>query len=388
MKARDILSIGRVLRRVVFELDRIGDLLWKAWRKLRGPLRHAQLVTYRSYGTREQLVVRGRVLTNRPFRPSQTDSEWRNAWYMLQRWATRVIPGTPVRTRWAGQEVSSATDQDGHFRIEIPTGGRLPENASWHEVIVDLPAFPNTPAAPAKVLVPRPQAQFGVISDIDDTIIFSAATNIFRLARITLLGTAYSRLPFKGVAAFYRGLEKGTTGSPINPFFFVSSSPWNLYDVLRDLFEHRSIPAGPLLLQDFGIDATKFIHRGHREHKLTEIRDVFDRYPQLPFLLIGDSGQEDPEIYREIVGLYPERVLAVYIRDVTDSPERDEAVRKLAAELASAGCHLLLAGNTAAAAEDALQHGWLTPGVLDEIRAEKVSEPPASPIEEALNQQT
>jgi phosphatidate phosphatase APP1 len=307
---------------------------------------------------------------------------------MLQRWMTRKVPGTPVRACWAGQEYTATTDDDGYFRLEIPTGGRLPTDTGWHDVTVELPSFPNTPAATAKVLVPLPQAQFGVISDIDDTIIFSAATNFLRLAKITLLGTAYSRLPFKGVAAFYRGLEKGTAGLPVNPFFFVSSSPWNLYDVLRDLFEYRRIPAGPLLLQDYGIDATKFIHLGHREHKLAEIREVFDRYTRLPFLLIGDSGQEDPEIYREIVGLYPERVLAVYIRDVSKSPERADAVLKLAAEIERAGCRLLLAPETDAAAEDALQHGWLAPGVLEEIRTEKASEEPAGALEEALNQQT
>jgi phosphatidate phosphatase APP1 len=328
------------------------------------------------------------VLTNRPLRPSATDSQWRNLLNMLQRWMSREIPGARVQAHWGGQDFTGSTDDEGYFRIEIPTEGRLPADTSWHDVALHLPAFPNAPTAVAKVLVPLPQAQFGIISDIDDTVIFTAATNYLRMARIVLLGSAYSRLPFKGVAAFYRGLEKGSAGAPVNPFFYVSSSPWNLYDVLRDLFEYRSIPAGPLLLQDFGIDATKFIHLSHHEHKLGSIHDIFERYPGMQFLLIGDSGQEDPEIYREVVRRYPERVLAVYIRDVSDSPEREASVGKLAAELETAHCRLLLAGETAAAAEDALSHGWLVPGVLEEIRAEKLSEPPPDAVEEVLEQQT
>jgi phosphatidate phosphatase APP1 len=251
-----------------------------------------------------------------------------------------------------------------------------------------IPAFPEAEAAVAKVLVPLPEAQFGIISDIDDTITFSSATNYLRMAKIVFLGTAYSRLPFKGVASFYRGLEKGTVGRPVNPFFYVSSSPWNLYDVLRDLFEYRSIPAGPLLLQDYGIDLTKLIHDSHHDHKLRSIKDVFDKYPHLRFLLIGDSGQADPEIYREIVRLYPDRVLAVYIRDVTHPPERDEAVRKLAAEIEPARCHLILAEETDAVAEDALKHGWIESGVLNEIKTEKASEPAPRALEKALHQQT
>jgi phosphatidate phosphatase APP1 len=382
------MTASHFLRSALFGADRALDAVWKTWRKLRGPLKTAQVVPYRSYGTPEQLVVRGRVLTNRPLRPSETDSAWRNALHMLERWASREIEGTPVRARWSGREFATVTDEEGYFRIEIATNDQLATSSGWHDVNVDLPDFPEADQAVAKVLVPLPEAQFGVISDIDDTILFSSATNYLRMARIVLLGNAFSRLPFKGVAAFYRGLEKGTAGRPVNPFFYVSSSPWNLYDVLRDLFEFRSIPAGPLLLQDYGIDAAKFIHLSHREHKLASIRDVFDRYPRLPFLLIGDSGQADPEIYREIVRLYPERVRAVYIRDVSREPARDEAVRKLAAEIAPAKCHLLLAEETELVAEDALQHGWIDPGVLHEIRAEKSSEPPAQPIEKALQQQT
>jgi phosphatidate phosphatase APP1 len=380
-----------LLRHAVFRIDHGLDAVWKLWRRARGPLRSAQLVPYRSYGTREQLVVRGRVLTNRPLRPSATDSQWRNALHMLQRWMSREIPGATVEAEWASQKFTATTDEEGYFRIEIPTGGQLPANASWHDVPLQLPAFPQPPTAPAavaKVLVPLPEAQFGIISDIDDTVIFTAATNYLRMAKIVLLGSAYSRLPFKGVAAFYRGLEKGTAGAPVNPFFYVSSSPWNLYDVLRDLFDYRSIPAGPLLLQDFGIDAAKFIHQSHHEHKLASIRDVMERYPRLRFLLIGDSGQEDPEIYREVVRRYPERILAVYIRDVSHSPKRLVSVSRLAAELERAQCRLLLVEETEAAAEDALRHGWLAPGVLEEIRAEKASEPPAEPVEKALHQQT
>lgn len=379
---------SRVLKSTLVNLDRAVDEVSKGWRKVRGPLKHAQIVPYRSYGTEQVLVVRGRVLTNRPIRPSETDSTWRNAAHMLERWVTREVVGTEVRAYWDGQEFRAETDDEGYFRFEIPTESKLPADREWHEVSLNLTAFPEADPATAKVLVPLVEAQFGVISDIDDTITFSSATNYLRMAKIVFLGTAYSRLPFKGVAAFYRGLEKGTFGRPVNPFFYVSSSPWNLYDVLRDLFEYRSIPAGPLLLQDYGIDVTKIINESHHAHKLRSIRDVFDKYPRLRFILIGDSGQADPEIYREVVRLYPGRVLAVYIRDVSHPPERDEAIRKLAAEIEPASCHLVLAEETDAAAEDALKHGWLEPQVLEEIKTEKAAEPAPRALEKALHQQT
>jgi phosphatidate phosphatase APP1 len=258
--------------------------------------------------------VQGRVINNRPIRPSAEDSKVLNFWHMVQRWLTHELADVKVRARDPGGTYETRTDAEGFFRIEMPAGGPPSDPRGWHEVELDLPDFPTPSGRPAiaKVLVPTERAQFGVISDIDDTVIFTAATNILRMARTVLLGTAFSRLPFKGVAAFYRGLAQGTASEAVNPVFYVSSSPWNLYDVLRDLFDIRSIPSGPLMLQDFGIEPGKFITASHREHKLAAIRGIMETYPHLKFILVGDSGQKDPEIYRETVDLFPERVLAVY----------------------------------------------------------------------------
>jgi phosphatidate phosphatase APP1 len=353
-----------------------------------GPAVFARIVPYRSYGTAASLVIRGRLVRNRPIRPSETDAAWRNAMNMVQRWSSREVPGVRVRARARGVELTGASDAEGYFkiRVDLPPGGPAPDG--WVEVALDLPDVPSSPPEVAKVLVPSAAAQFGVISDIDDTIVFSSATNYLRMAKIVLLGNAFSRLPFKGVAAFYRGLEKGTAGSPVNPFFYVSSSPWNLYDVLRDLFEHRSIPAGPLLLQDFGIDREKLFHEDHRSHKLRMITDVLRTYQDLQFLLIGDSGQADPEIYTEVVRTFPGRIKAVYIRDVSGEHSRDAAVQALAQQVKGEhNCDLLLVEDTVAAARHALEHGWIDPSVIQEIGEEKAAEPPKAAVEEVLGQE-
>ena len=89
------------------------------------------------------------------------------------------------------------------------------------------------------------------------------------------------------------------------------------------------------------------------------IRQIFDCYAKLPFILIGDSGQEDPEIYRDVVHTYRGRVLAVYIRNVTPALARTEAIRKLAEEVREAGSVLLLSDDTLASARHAAQQGWI-----------------------------
>jgi len=156
-------------------------------------------------------------------------------------------------------------------------------------------------------------------------------------------------------------------GNANNPFFYVSSSPWNLFEVLAEFLELRKIPAGPLLLRDWGVSSVDPGEGGHAGHKTRHITTLLELYPALPFILVGDSGQEDPEIYHRAVRDHPERILAVYIRNVSRRPERVEAIRKLAAEVEKSGSTLILADDTLAAARHAAEKGWIDPAALPEI---------------------
>jgi phosphatidate phosphatase APP1 len=229
-----------------------------------------------------------------------------------------------------------------------------------------------------------------VISDIDDTIVVSHATNFLKMARVLFLGNARTRLPFAGVAAFYRALEQGApngrvSGGP-NPFFYVSSSPWNVYDLLSDFMDLQGIPRGPLLLRDYDLDHRRLLHFSHRDYKLGHIRHVLDTYPHLPFLLIGDSGQEDPEIYHQVVQEYPGRVQAVYIRDVAGKA-RSAEVQALLNATQNEHVAMLLAPDTVAAARHAAERGWISPDLLASIEEEKhFDDQPPSDLEQLLEE--
>ena len=119
------------------------------------------------------------------------------------------------------------------------------------------------------------------------------------------LSNARTRKPFKGVAAFYRALHAG-----VNPVFYVSKSPWNLYAPLVEYLEVQGLPLGPLMLRDFGLASS-------RHHKREAIEAILTTYPKLRFVLIGDSGEQDPEIYSAAsCGAFPQRIRAIYIRSV------------------------------------------------------------------------
>ena len=219
------------------------------------------------------------------------------------------------------------------------------------------------------VFVPSENVEFGVISDIDDTVVPTGATRLWEMVKTTFMGNAYTRVPFPGVAAFYQALSKGLMGYENNPFFYVSSSPWNLYDFLRELMNIHHIPQGPLMLRDIGLSREHFFAGSHTEHKLIQIKRIFDIIRDTPFILIGDSGQHDAEIYLHVIRDFPGRVKMVYIRDV--DPTNHEKVLTIASETGNLGVEMMLVRDTIEATLHAVSKGWILEGDIAHIVEEK-----------------
>ncbi len=349
--------------------------------------RPLRIDAYRGFGRPERAWVKARVLRGNPVAPARAaDSVWINLSAMLQRFESDEVPGAQVRVRYPGGEQVVKTDREGYFECWFEPNPPFPTGESWHLVEMELidPPSPHPVRTQARVLVPPRTAKFGVISDLDDTVIRTDVASRLRMAKHVFLGNAHTRTPFPGVAAFYRALEHGLSEHAHNPVFYVSSSPWNLFDVLSEFLELKGIPAGPLFLRDWGINTADPGEGGHLGHKLRHIRIILELFPDLPFILVGDSGQEDPEIYHKAVVEYPERILAVYIRNVSRAPERGDAIRALAAEVEKAGSTLILADDTAAAARHAAESGWIAAEALAEVGAVANAEQP--PPTEALQQ--
>ena len=335
-----------------------------------------EILAYYGYGNSVRAHVHGRVLEVRNVSVStDSDSSFRNLLNTYRRAEADPIPFARVKIEYADTVSSMTADDEGFFSGWIDLAKPLVTNDEWNKYKITLIAPMNpggsTVDGTGEVLVPPKEARFGVISDIDDTVIQSRVSNFLQAARTVMLGNARTRLPFPGVAAFYRALRDGATGDEKNPIYYVSSSPWNIFDVIAEFMEIQKIPRGPLLLRDWDIGWGLLSSSRHLEHKAAPIRDIMKLSPEMKFILIGDSGQHDPEIYRQIVAEFPERVKAIYIRDVTLNPERSAQVKKLAEEVLAADSVLVLAENTLAAARHAAEQGWIKAEALAEIGEEK-----------------
>jgi phosphatidate phosphatase APP1 len=388
--------LNRAIARTGYVMDnRIDALVARLRRRLGYVPRPLQIVPYRTYGRADEFFLAGRVLEDSNIRPPEDDDTlWENVVAMYRRFSSREVAGAQVRARYGADADETVSDDEGYYQFTL----RLPEDqvsfSGWLKVpmeVVDTIERPgrnqsveSTPIE-ADVLIPPATARFGVISDIDDTVVVTHAPNFLKMARMVFLNNAKTRLPFPGVGAFYQALQQGATGQEGNPLFFVSSSAWNLYDLLVDFMELAGIPPAPLLLADYGANESGFLFAGHASHKLEQISRILDTYPTLPFLLIGDSGQRDPEIYHEVANRYPGRILAIYIRDVTQS-RRDaeiEVLRTTLGGLPTGAVEVLLEADTLPAARHAAAHGWINPAALPAIEGAAVEDESAPSSAEA-----
>ena len=356
----DVLAVGAAARDVIAE---------------RLPLSARTIALYDGFGFNGRLMVHGRVLRDERI-PDATnaDTPWTNLAAMLRRADADAMPFAKVRVT-AGRSIHEfVADDEGFFSGWMDVVAPMPLADDWVRVGAELlhaDAGASAVTSEGRALVPAVAPTRLVISDIDDTVLQSKVTNLLLAVRTIAFGNARTRLPFPGVAAFYQALRRGAPGNERNPLYYVSSSPWNLYDVIRQFLEVQGIPPGPIMLRDLDLGLDVLSSRHHHVHKREMIRRVLSTYPSLPAVLIGDSGQQDPEIYRDVVREYPGRIAAVYIRNVTMSDERSHAIQELAEEIVAAGSSLLLADDTLAAARHAAEHGLIDPATLGAIADEK-----------------
>lgn len=257
------------------------------------------IASYTGYATPDHLVVRGRVLGRvRENKVVEGQSKWRNLRQMLNLFLTDEVADVTVTCG----DYTAVSDEEGYFTILVPRNGE----SGW----VDLAVSAGDVTAICPVFVPQDDAEFGVISDIDDTMMETGAYSLWRNLWTSLTGNALTRNVFPDAVTMMKELHKDGR----NPVFFISSSPWNLHGFLDQIFARTGLPKAPKFLRDYGISETQFITGTHGDHKGSAIDRVLAANPDLPFILIGDTGQHDAHVYRDAVNRHTGRITRVILR--------------------------------------------------------------------------
>ncbi len=295
--------------------------------------RQTVIAPYTGYRNAEKLHVSARVLRQRPEREAAKNS-FSKFLHLLSLYASDEVPHAKVTLHGYGQEVTKAANDEGfvHFEIDLDDIP-LPLHAEWESVTLSLSAKDHVPV-PAPVLVPGTDGRLGIISDIDDTIIETGATDFIRNWRRVLVQLPDDRIMVPGAADMYRTLgaaSKPDMDAPLTrPFFYVSSSPWNLFGFLTRFMEINNIPPGVLMLRDWDFSPKTLGNSSHGEHKRRQIESILEFYPDMRFVLIGDYTQGDAEAFAQIVKNDSARIAAVFIR--TAEGEKLRGIKAVAAD--------------------------------------------------------
>ena len=358
------------LRRMASKADDWIDSMRSEARRRSGQDEKVIAVPYRGFGTAQKIWLRGSVVEEDDFdRPALRGGLLEDLSITLQRFMAAEIMNATVTVRYGEATTTCITDSDGFFYAELD--GATSEG--WQEATVTLEDFPGrrqaTLAAPGHFLVPKADAKFGVISDIDDTVIRTGIAAPLQNIRTVVESDPEARVAFPGLAPLYRALQREDAKEEINPIFYVSSGSWKLYDLIVRFKELNGIPRGPMFMDDWGLDETRWFKSSHGKHKTGTIDRIMATYPDLGFILVGDSGQHDAEIYAEALRKHGDRIKAIWIRDVSDDA-RDAEVRKVFGAAQEAGVPAFVEEDLLTAAIDAAERGWIGPDDLAEVSAE------------------
>ena len=266
------------------------------------------IISYVGYGNHKRIRVLGRLgLQPRPVEGIVGQEVerllvrrgWRNFF-------TVACVSRPVKISLDDREYEVVTDNQGYIDTQIADHDLAP---GWHTVQISTPEAEPTAA---DVLVVAKDVTFGIISDLDDTVISTYLPRPLIAAWNSLVLTENARQAVAGMSELYRSILDDNPGAPI---VYVSTGAWNTLPFLRRFLHRNRFPSGPLLLTDWGPTNTGWFRSG-LEHKRSALRQLARDFPKISWLLIGDDGQHDPMIYGEFAAYAPKRVRGIAIRQL------------------------------------------------------------------------
>jgi phosphatidate phosphatase APP1 len=265
------------------------------------------VLLFPAVGTTSQVTLSGRVLKNGPGAGSSSLSK------NLRRLTTSNWEGAEVDVRFQGQQAVVKSGHDGNFEATF-TAGKAPfPTGLWTAEAGVKGAEPGR----ATVDVMAPGAPFFVISDFDDTLAVSNVLERGKFVENVLVKDELSQPVVEGMAAFY-GCLRDKPDKPV--FALVSGSPVQYVARVSRFLQKHDFPVFGLYLRDLGPSTLS-------DYKQPIIRALFKSVPG-PVVLVGDSGEKDPEVYAQMRAEFPDRVKAIFIRDAgrTDDASRFEGM--------------------------------------------------------------
>lgn len=266
------------------------------------------VLPYSGYAGHGRARILGRVV----LAPSSVDPAAARGVPGWRRLLTLECPGVRAEVELAGRVVEVVSDEAGVVDARLPLDDTVPAGLARATIRVE-----GRGPVPAHVHVAAPAVHRGVVCDIDDTVWITGLAHPLQAARRTLMGTSSTRTSVPGMARLLRE-ARGDDGAPV---IYLSNGPWNLAGPVSRFLERHDFPAGALLMTDWGITPKRWFRDG-REHKSSSLTGLVTDLPDVRWVLIGDDGEHDPDLYTTLATDRPDRVDAIVLREVPRSRTR------------------------------------------------------------------
>ncbi|MEZ0368814.1 MAG: phosphatase domain-containing protein [Candidatus Sericytochromatia bacterium] len=316
---------------------------------------------YTTYGTHAEVTIQGRVLeyADSP-KACQKDSPATNLLRNLRALDSDEIPAVELNIHFNGKAYPAKTDKDGFFQISLKNQQGLQEG--YHPVEVRLAdgqddRFSGAPGKGKVIIQTKSDHRVGIVSDIDDTIQHTGVTDKAELINNFLFKNATTLSSIPGMAELLQAIDQRSDGSVDGDVHYISGSPITYFERIDDFMQQNDFPTGSIDLMKMGFSKTDDAIFNQVDYKLGRIQKLFETYPQQKFVLFGDSGEKDPEIYRRIAQQYPDRVLAIYINNVSGEKPADSRFNGM-----------LLTHNSLEAALDAFKRNLINKEDLQKVQ--------------------
>ncbi|UYY80585.1 DUF2183 domain-containing protein [Arthrobacter sp. YA7-1] len=300
---------SRVRRHLALRLD-------DGWLKFQTRLairrgRVETVIPYTGYGTTSWVRVLARVVRSdardtgsgaqaNGLNPLQEGMRgWRN-------FTSAPVAHAAVRVTIAGTDHDVEADRGGVVDARIPVA----LDAGWHTITLQ---SGESRIVEAPVQIVADDTDFGVVSDIDDTVMVTALPRPFLAAWNTFVLDEHARTPTPGMAVLYERIVRTVPAAPV---VYLSTGAWNVAPTLSRFLSRNLYPAGPKLLTDWGPTPDRWFRSG-QEHKRTSLERLAAEFPGVKWLLVGDDGQHDEAIYAEFAQRHPQNVRAIAIRQLS-----------------------------------------------------------------------
>lgn len=296
-----------IAARVEMFLDRRAERLFRAlgWKE--------RVIAYTGYGTQDAARIVGRVVlaptwSTSPLGKAAEEFLNRRGW---RNFFTAATVHSRYRIRFGATEVHGTTDRGGYIDHRLRGHGEEP---GWRAGEIRTEASEATPV-PIQV-VPNDET-FGIVSDVDDTILTTMLPRPMIAAYNSFIRTEAARQAVPGMAVTYRALLER---HPHSPVIYLSTGAWNTHGFLTRFMARHRYPLGPMLLTDWGPTNTGWFRSGP-EHKRNALLQLSVDFPRIRWVLVGDDGQHDPQLYRSFARHNPDRVRAIAIRELTPAEQ-------------------------------------------------------------------